>query len=145
MTRSEEFFARAEKVMPGGVNSPVRAFRSVGTSPIFINRASGKYIFDEDGNRYTDYIGSWGPMMLGHAHPAIVEAVRKAAENGTSYGLPTAMEVEMAELVTSLVPSVEMVRMVSSRAAISASPLFIFPSSFLAKSHCTSTTTQSAN
>ena len=114
MTRSEEFFARAEKVMPGGVNSPVRAFRSVGTSPIFINRASGKYIFDEDGNRYTDYIGSWGPMMLGHAHPAIAEAVRKAAENGTSYGLPTAMEVEMAELVTSLVPSVEMVRMVSS-------------------------------
>lgn len=100
--------------MPGGVNSPVRAFRSVGTSPIFINRACGKYIFDEDGNKYTDYIGSWGPMMLGHAHPAVVEAVRKAAENGTSYGLPTAMEVEMAELVTSLVPSVEMVRMVSS-------------------------------
>ncbi|MEG1798582.1 MAG: glutamate-1-semialdehyde 2,1-aminomutase [Synergistaceae bacterium] len=114
MTRSEELFARAQNVMPGGVNSPVRAFRSVGTSPIFINRACGKYIFDEDGNKYTDYIGSWGPMMLGHAHPAVVEAVRKAAENGTSYGLPTAMEVEMAELVTSLVPSVEMVRMVSS-------------------------------
>ena len=114
MNRSEELFARAQQVIPGGVNSPVRAFRSVGTTPIFIERAEGKYIFDEDGKRYTDYIGSWGPMILGHAYPPIVEAVKKAAENGTSYGLPTAMEVEMAELVTSLVPSVEMVRMVSS-------------------------------
>ena len=96
MNRSEELFARAQQVIPGGVNSPVRAFRSVGTTPIFIERAEGKYIFDEDGKRYTDYIGSWGPMILGHAYPPIVKAVKKAAENGTSYGLPTAMEVEMA-------------------------------------------------
>ncbi len=114
MSRSSELFARAEKVIPGGVNSPVRAFRSVGRTPIFIEKAEGSSVWDADGKRYTDYIGSWGPMFLGHSHPAVVEAVQKAASLGTSYGLPTEPEVEMAELVTSLVPSVDMVRMVSS-------------------------------
>ncbi len=114
MSRSLELFARAEKVIPGGVNSPVRAFRSVGRTPIFIEKAEGSSVWDADGKRYTDYIGSWGPMFLGHSHPAVVEAVQKAASLGTSYGLPTEPEVEMAELVTSLVPSVDMVRMVSS-------------------------------
>ena len=114
MSRSAEVSARAEKVIPGGVNSPVRAFRSVGRTPIFIEKAEGSSVWDADGKRYTDYIGSWGPMFRGHSHPAVVEAVQKAASLGTSYGLPTEPEVEMAELVTSLVPSVDMVRMVSS-------------------------------
>jgi glutamate-1-semialdehyde 2,1-aminomutase len=111
---SEELFKRAELVIPGGVNSPVRAFRSVGRTPIFIDKAKGASVWDADGNRYTDYICSWGPLILGHACEAVVEAVAKAAEKGTSYGLPTESEVEMAELVCSLVPGVEMVRMVSS-------------------------------
>ena len=114
MDRNVELFARAERVIPGGVNSPVRAFRSVGGTPIFASRAKGQYLWDENGKRYTDYIGSWGPMILGHAYEPVVEAVKKAAELGTSYGLPTEAEVEMAELVCSLVPGVEMVRMVSS-------------------------------
>jgi glutamate-1-semialdehyde 2,1-aminomutase len=112
--KSQELFARAEKVIPGGVNSPVRAFGSVGRTPLFINRAKGAYIWDADGQRYTDYICSWGPLILGHAFEPVVEAVVKAAEKGTSYGLPTEAEAEMAELVCSLVPGVEMVRMVSS-------------------------------
>lgn len=114
MDRSAELFARAERLIPGGVNSPVRAFRSVGGTPVFAARAKGQYLWDENGKRYTDYIGSWGPMILGHAYEPVVEAVKKAAELGTSYGLPTEAEVEMAELVCSLVPGVEMVRMVSS-------------------------------
>lgn len=114
MDRSAELFARAERLIPGGVNSPVRAFRSVGGTPVFASRAKGQYLWDENGKRYTDYIGSWGPMILGHAYEPVVEAVKKAAELGTSYGLPTEAEVEMAELVCSLVPGVEMVRMVSS-------------------------------
>ena len=114
MDRSAELFARAERLIPGGVNSPVRAFRSVGGTPVFAARAKGQYLWDENGKRYTDYIGSWGPMILGHAYEPVVEAEKKAAELGTSYGLPTEAEVEMAELVCSLVPGVEMVRMVSS-------------------------------
>ena len=114
MDRNAELFARAERLIPGGVNSPVRAFRSVGGTPVFAARAKGQYLWDENGKRYTDYIGSWGPMILGHAYEPVVEAVKKAAELGTSYGLPTEAEVEMAELVCSLVPGVEMVRMVSS-------------------------------
>lgn len=114
MNRNEELFARAERVIPGGVNSPVRAFRSVGGTPIFASRAKGQYLWDENGKRYTDYIGSWGPLILGHSYEPVVEAVVKAAENGASFGLPTEAEVEMAELVCSLVPGVEMVRMVSS-------------------------------
>lgn len=114
MDRGAELFSRAERVIPGGVNSPVRAFKSVGTTPVFAARAKGQYLFDENGKQYTDYIGSWGPMILGHAYEPVVEAVAKAAERGTSFGLPTEAEVEMAELVCSLVPGVEMVRMVSS-------------------------------
>lgn len=112
--RSQELFARAWKVIPGGVNSPVRAFKSVGGTPVFIDRAKGSSVWDVDGNKYTDYICSWGPLILGHACEPVVEAVVKAAEKGTSYGLPTEAEVEMAKLVCSLVPGIEMVRMVSS-------------------------------
>ncbi len=114
MTKSEQLFERAVKIIPGGVNSPVRAYRSVRGTPRFIERADGAYIWDADGNRYTDYIGSWGPMLLGHNHPEIREAVCKAAEKGLSFGAATEAEVEMAELICSLVPSVEMVRMVNS-------------------------------
>jgi glutamate-1-semialdehyde 2,1-aminomutase len=114
MTQSEELFARAQKLIPGGVNSPVRAFRAVGGTPLFIRKAEGARIWDADGNAYIDYVGSWGPMILGHAHPAIVEAVQRAAERGTSYGAPCAAEVELAERVVRLVPSCERVRFVSS-------------------------------
>ena len=114
MSRAAELFSRAGRVIPGGVNSPVRAFKSVGTLPVFAARAKGQYLWDEEGKKYTDYIGSWGPMILGHAYEPVVEAVKKAAERGASFGLPTEAEVEMAELICSLVPGVEMVRMVSS-------------------------------
>ena len=114
MTRSEQLFSRAVKVMPGGVNSPVRAYGSVGQTPRFIVRADGAKIYDADGNCYTDYVGSWGPMILGHNHPAVLKAVQKAAENGLSFGAATENEVKMAELVCGMVPSVEMVRMVNS-------------------------------
>jgi glutamate-1-semialdehyde 2,1-aminomutase len=112
--KSVELLARAERLIPGGVNSPVRAFRSVGGKPVFISRAEGAYLFGADGKRYTDYVGSWGPMILGHAHPAIVEAITGAAKNGTSYGAPTELEVRFAEKVIELYPSIEMVRAVSS-------------------------------
>ncbi|MCH8538882.1 MAG: glutamate-1-semialdehyde 2,1-aminomutase [Alkalimonas sp.] len=114
MTQSETLFERAQHTIPGGVNSPVRAFKSVGGTPIFIERADGPYIFDVDGNKYIDYIGSWGPMLLGHNHPDIRQAVMQAAELGLSFGAPCPAEVDMAELVSKLVPSMEMVRMVSS-------------------------------
>lgn len=114
MTRSEQLFETAQHLIPGGVNSPVRAFGSVGGSPRFVERAEGAYIWDVDGNRYLDFIGSWGPMILGHNHPAILEAVVEAAKRGLSYGAATASEVTMAELVCSLVPSIDMVRMVNS-------------------------------
>lgn len=114
MTRSESLFQQAQQFIPGGVNSPVRAFRSVGGTPRFIERAEGAYLFDVDGNRYIDYIGSWGPMIAGHAHPEVIEAVREAALKGLSYGAPTALEGEMAETICQLIPSIEMVRMVSS-------------------------------
>ncbi len=100
--------------MPGGVNSPVRAFRSVGYEPLFIDRASGSKMYDVDGREYIDYIGSWGPMILGHACPAVVDAIRQAAGRGTSYGAPTEMEIEMAKLIVGAIPSIDMVRMVSS-------------------------------
>ncbi|MCC5826728.1 glutamate-1-semialdehyde 2,1-aminomutase [Alkalimonas sp.] len=114
MNKSKQLFERAQHTIPGGVNSPVRAFKSVGGTPIFIEKADGPYIFDVDGKRYIDYIGSWGPMLLGHNYPAIRQAVQQAAENGLSFGAPCPAEVEMAELVSKLVPSMEMVRMVSS-------------------------------
>jgi len=111
---SQKLFERAKQVLPGGVNSPVRAFRAVGGNPKFIASASGAYLTDVDGDTYIDYIGSWGPMILGHAHPAVTEAIVKAAESGTSYGAPSKNEVELAELIVSRVPSCEMVRFVNS-------------------------------
>src|ERR671917_2233487 len=111
---SEELFARAVELMPGGVNSPVRAFRGVGGTPRFIASASGATMTDVDGRTYVDYVGSWGPMILGHADPEVVEALRDALARGTSYGAPTELEIEMAEEIASAVPSVEMVRMVNS-------------------------------
>ncbi|MDZ5604504.1 glutamate-1-semialdehyde 2,1-aminomutase [Pseudomonas sp. RP23018S] len=114
MSRSEDLFAQAQKHIPGGVNSPVRAFRSVGGTPLFFKHAEGAYVVDEDDKRYVDYVGSWGPMILGHGHPDVLESVRKQLQHGLSYGAPTAMETEMADLVCSIVPSMEMVRMVSS-------------------------------
>lgn len=114
MNQSETLFANAKKVIPGGVNSPVRAFNGVGGTPVFIDKAQGAYIFDTDGKQYIDYVGSWGPMILGHNHPAILSAVQKTAEKGLSFGAPTPLEIDLAELVCQLVPSIEMVRMVSS-------------------------------
>jgi len=107
-------FARAQQLIPGGVDSPVRACKSVGCDPVFIQRASGASIYDVDGNRYIDYIGSWGPMILGHNHPAVSEAIKKAMQDGTSFGAPCALEIDLAELVIQAVPSIEMVRFVSS-------------------------------
>jgi glutamate-1-semialdehyde 2,1-aminomutase len=112
--RSRDLFARATQVIPGGVNSPVRAFRSVGGEPLFIARARGSRLVDADGNEYVDYVGSWGPMILGHAHPAVLAAARAALENGTSYGAPTELEVRLAEEIVAAVPSVEVVRLVNS-------------------------------
>ncbi|MDW7651664.1 MAG: glutamate-1-semialdehyde 2,1-aminomutase [Bacillota bacterium] len=112
--KSKKLFAEAKEVMPGGVNSPVRAFKSVGMDPVFITKAKGAKVYDADGNEYVDYVGSWGPMILGHAHPRIVSAVQKAAEKGTSFGAPTEIETEMAKLVIEAVPSIEKVRMVNS-------------------------------
>ncbi|CAI8152884.1 glutamate-1-semialdehyde 2,1-aminomutase [Pseudidiomarina mangrovi] len=114
MSRSEQLFAQAQHSIPGGVNSPVRAFNGVGGSPIFMERADGAYMFDADGIRYIDYIGSWGPMILGHNHPAIREATIKAVERGLSFGTPTAIEITMAERIKNIVPSIEKVRMVNS-------------------------------
>ncbi len=114
MTRSEALFDRACQLLPGGVNSPVRAFKAVGGSPIFIDHAKGARVFDVDGHGYIDYLGSWGPMILGHAHPSVVEAIRQAAERGTSYGAPCPAEVELAERVVRAMPSIERVRFVSS-------------------------------
>ncbi len=113
-SRNETLFQRAQRTIPGGVNSPVRAFRSVGGTPRFIERAEGARVWDADGKAYIDYVGSWGPAITGHAHPAIVEAVREAALKGLSFGAPTESEVAMAELICELLPSVEMVRLVSS-------------------------------
>ena len=113
-SRNAALFERAQKLIPGGVNSPVRAFKAVGGTPRFIQRAQGAYFWDADGQRYIDYIGSWGPMILGHGHPAVVEAVQQAVLEGFSYGAPTEREVEMAEEIVKLMPSIEMVRLVSS-------------------------------
>ncbi len=112
--KSDRLFERAKEFIPGGVNSPVRAFRSVGRNPLFITKASGSKVWDADGNEFVDYVGTWGPAILGHAHPRVIEAIRKAAMDGTSFGAPTELEVKMAELICRLVPSVEMVRMVNS-------------------------------
>ena len=113
-SRNDSLFQRAQRSIPGGVNSPVRAFRAVGGTPRFVAKAQGAYFWDADGQRYTDYIGSWGPMILGHGHPQVVQAVQNAVLEGFSFGAPTAREVELAERIISLVPSIEMVRLVSS-------------------------------
>lgn len=114
ITRSKELFERAQLSIPGGVNSPVRAFRSVGGTPIFIKKAKGAYLYDEDGKQYIDYINSWGPMILGHAYEPVVKAIQEKANDSTSFGAPTELEIEMAELIKSMVPNVDMLRMVSS-------------------------------
>ena len=113
-TKSEQLFAEALKYIPGGVNSPVRAFRGVGGHPFFVNKAKGAHVIDVDGNDLVDYVGTWGPAILGHAHPTIIQAVKDAAEHGTSFGIPNPMEVEMARLVCSAVPGLEKVRMCNS-------------------------------
>jgi glutamate-1-semialdehyde 2,1-aminomutase len=113
-SRSAALFAKAKQVIPGGVNSPVRAFKSVGCDPIFISRAEGSRIFDADGNAYVDYVGSWGPMILGHCHPKVVEAIQEAAKSGASFGAPTEKEITLAEMVCEAYPNIEKVRMVSS-------------------------------
>ena len=113
-TTSQRLYRQAEEVIPGGVNSPVRSCRAVGTNPLFIASGQGSRIYDEDGNVYIDYVGSWGPLILGHAHPEVVAAVKKAADLGTSFGIPTMLEVQLAQLITELLPSMEMVRMVNS-------------------------------
>ena len=114
MSRSESLFQAAQAHIPGGVNSPVRAFKGVGGTPVFFKRGEGPFLFDEDDRRYIDYIGSWGPMLLGHAYPPVIDAVRAALDNGLGFGAPTAIETDMADLVCELVPSMDMVRMVSS-------------------------------
>jgi len=120
--RNHALFERAQRVIPGGVNSPVRAFRAVGGTPRFISRAQGAYLWDAEDRRYIDYVGSWGPMILGHGHPAVIDAVQRAASRGLSFGAPTEAEIELAEAIIAHVPSVEQVRLVSSgtEAAMSA-------------------------
>ncbi len=122
MSRSHDLFAEARQVIPGGVNSPVRAFKSVGGDPVYFQRGEGACLFDEDGRRYIDYVGSWGPMIAGHAHPRVIQAVREAASHGLGFGAPTAIETAMAKKVCELLPSIEKLRMVSSgtEAAMSA-------------------------
>ncbi len=114
MSRSEELFARARQSIPGGVNSPVRAFRQVGGTPVFFAQGAGAYVTDADGKRYIDYVQSWGPLVLGHAYPAVIDAVKRTAESGLSFGAPTELEVRMAERVKAIVPSMELLRMVNS-------------------------------
>lgn len=114
LSKSEKLFAQAQQYIPGGVNSPVRSFRAVGGTPPFIAKGSGAHIWDEDGNEYIDYLGSWGPLVLGHAHPAVVDALKTAAAGGTSFGAPVAQEVELAQLVCEAIPSIGMIRLVNS-------------------------------
>ncbi len=114
MNRSQKLFEQAQKYMPGGVNSPVRAWKSVGMTPIFIEKGMGSKIYDVDGNAYIDYVGSWGPLILGHAHPRVADALRRVLEKGTTFGAPTELEVQLAELLIQAIPSLEMVRMVNS-------------------------------
>ena len=113
-TRSQQLFERAQGVIPGGVNSPVRAWRGVGGTPLFIERGQGSHIFDADGNEYIDYVGSWGPLLLGHRHPDILAAIDEALARGTSFGAPTEREIELAETIRAMVPSMELVRLVNS-------------------------------
>jgi len=112
--RSSALFNEAKKYIPGGVNSPVRAFNAVGGDPIFVKKAKGAYLYDEDDNKLIDYISSWGPMILGHAHPAVVQAIVERTKDGTSFGIPTALETEIAKLAVSMVPGIDKIRFVNS-------------------------------
>jgi len=112
--KSQDLFEQAKRLIPGGVNSPVRACRSVGTEPVFIEQAKGATLVDADGNQYIDYVGSWGPMILGHAHPAVIEAIQSVLHRGTSFGAPVDLEIQLAEMIIEAVPSLDMVRMVNS-------------------------------
>src|SRR5512147_3221823 len=114
MSRSHDLFLEAQRYILGGVNSPVRAFRGVGGEPIFFQRAAGAYLFDADGRRYIDYVGSWGPMIAGHAHPAVVRAVQETAGNGLSFGAPTALETELARTLCEALPSIDLIRFCNS-------------------------------
>ena len=114
ISRNQQLFERSQKYIPGGVNSPVRAFKSVGGTPVFFRRGKGAHVWDADDKTYIDYVGSWGPLILGHAHPEVIEAVQTTAQNGLTFGAPTEAELEIAELLCKLVPSVEQVRLVSS-------------------------------
>src|SRR6478609_9206221 len=114
ISKSKELFQRAQQSIPGGVNSPVRAFKSVGGTPIFIQKAKGAYLYDADGNKYIDYINSWGPMILGHAYEPLVKAIQERVLDSTSFGAPTELEIEMAEVIKSMCPNIDLVRMVSS-------------------------------
>ena len=114
ISKSIQLFNRAKNVIPGGVNSPVRAFKSVGGNPIFVKSANGAYLYDENDNRYIDYISSWGPMILGHAHPKVIEAIQSVSLKGTSYGIPTELEIKIAELATSMIPNADCIRFVNS-------------------------------
>src|SRR5512136_2388735 len=107
ITRSQELFATAQTLLPGGVDSPVRAFRAVGGQPLFIERGEGAYLYDVDGNRFVDYVLSWGPLILGHAHPRVIQAIVAAAARGTSFGAPSSLEVELAKLIWGFMPNVE--------------------------------------
>ena len=111
--RSSQLFAEAEKVIPGGVNSPVRAFKGVGGTPIFVKSAKGAYLYDEDGNKLIDYINSWGPMILGHAHQPVIDAITERAKLGTSFGMPTELETQIAQLAVSMVPNIDKIRFVN--------------------------------
>ena len=114
ISKNQQLFDKSQQLIPGGVNSPVRAFRSVGGTPIFFKKGLGSKLWDVDGKEYIDYINSWGPMIVGHAHPEVIKAVQEVAENSLSFGAPTGLELEMAELINKLVPSMEQVRLVSS-------------------------------
>ena len=114
ISKSEQLFERAQQAIPGGVNSPVRAFKSVGGTPIFIQKAKGAYLYDAGGNKYIDYINSWGPMILGHAYEPLIKAIQEKVLDSTSFGAPTELEIEMAELIKSMCPNIDLVRMVSS-------------------------------
>jgi glutamate-1-semialdehyde 2,1-aminomutase len=114
MTKSHDLFQLAQKIIPGGVNSPVRAFKGVGGDPVFFTKGEGAYVYDVDGNKYIDYVGSWGPLILGHAHPKVIDAVVKTAQQGLSFGAPTAIEIQLAAKICQLIPNIEMVRMVNS-------------------------------
>src|SRR5450759_4132268 len=113
-TKSQKLFATAQGLFPGGVNSPVRAFRAVGGQPLFIERGQGAYLYDVDGNRFIDYVLSWGPLILGHAHPAVVAAIAETAARGTSFGAPSELEIELAQLIQAFMPNLEMLRFVNS-------------------------------